>query len=172
MRLLSVCVAGVVAVALPAFAQSTSATQPGGSTTPKPASVTLQLDRESAEFLRRFDEPYKDRADQILATTPENVDGYLDRCHVQVLRSNFKDALEDCNRALDLDPNNPSGYFLRGRAENGLGQPFVAQLDMQIGANLFLARGEVSTYDAIRTLRYALMPPGSFEMGTQNGSRR
>ena len=60
---------------------------------------------------------------------PENADALNQRCGARAAVGALKEALEDCNAALNLKPNNATALDHRGMAYLKLGQPDQALAD-------------------------------------------
>lgn len=87
-------------------------------------------------------------------------------CKLKLQR--YNEALEDCDEALDLEPNNPKALFRRGQAYHGLrdykrsladlqAALKVAPQDKAIMAEITAVKGEIQTYKAKEMKAYARM---------------
>ncbi|APB34106.1 Tetratricopeptide repeat-containing protein [Gloeomargarita lithophora Alchichica-D10] len=77
-----------------------------------------------------------------------NAIAYTARSMARAFTKDFRGALEDANRAMQINPTNSDNYFVRGVAKMGLGDGVGGCGDLQTAANLGSAEAR-TTYQQL-----------------------
>ena len=74
-------------------------------------------------------------------TLEENnaADFYYDRGNAKYFLEDYKGAIDDCNKVIELDPNDPQAYIFPGDAKIALGDEYGTYLDLDKAGELLLA---------------------------------
>lgn len=108
----------------------------------KERSLLTQLEQERQQ---------REKTERSLLTRleEESTEGYHGRGMESGKQGNYREAIENFSKALNLNPNSAKGYKYRGLAYSKMGEKQTAIEDFQKAAALYKKQGEIENYQDI-----------------------
>src|SRR4030066_190746 len=85
----------------------------------------------------------------LFADNIEEAEFYINRGFYEIAREDYTGALQDCNKAIELDPKDAKAYYCRGFAKELLKDKFGALADYSKAGEL----GETKAYEEIQRIQ-------------------